>query len=157
MRLNGDGISIWWGIEMYLLDTNILRELGKHHPNLIVHLHLVHEDEIALPSIVVAEAIRGRCDFVLKASPDQMVAANQLLLETLIMLRDFNLIALDASSAAVMVQLMAKHKSRKRYADLMIAAMAIAGRHIVVTRNQKHFADLLPPTQLQNWIDDQPH
>jgi hypothetical protein len=32
----------------------------------------------------------------------------------------------------------------------------IAGNHIVVTRNQKDFVDLLPKHQLQNWIDDPP-
>ncbi len=38
--------------------------------------------------------------------------------------------------------------SKKRYTDVMIAAMALAGKHIVVTRNLKHFEDLLPPRQL---------
>jgi predicted nucleic acid-binding protein len=38
----------------------------------------------------------------------------------------------------------------------MIAAIAIAGHHIVITRNQKDFTDLLPKQQLQNWIDDPP-
>ncbi len=38
----------------------------------------------------------------------------------------------------------------------MIVAIAIAGNHIVVTRNQKDFVDLLPKHQLQNWIDDPP-
>ncbi len=58
--------------------------------------------------------------------------------------------------AAVMSLLLKQHSSRKRYADLMIAAIAIAGYHVVVTRNQKHFADLLPKHQLQNWIDGPP-
>ena len=52
--------------------------------------------------------------------------------------------------------LMKQHSSHKRYADLMIAAIAIVGNHIVVTRNQKDFVDLLPKHQLQNWIDDPP-
>ncbi len=42
----------------------------------------------------------------------------------------------------------------KRYADMMIAALVLAGGHVLVTRNQKHFADLLPPAQLQNWLDE---
>jgi predicted nucleic acid-binding protein len=37
---------------------------------------------------------------------------------------------------------------------MMIAAMALAGGHIVVTRNKQHFADLLPANQIANWIDD---
>ena len=45
---------------------------------------------------------------------------------------------------------------RKRYADLMIAAMVIAGQHILVTRNRTDFIDVLPMAQLANWIDDPP-
>jgi predicted nucleic acid-binding protein len=43
-----------------------------------------------------------------------------------------------------------------RYADMMIAAMVLAGNHIVVTRNIKHFEPLLPKNQIANWIDDKP-
>lgn len=39
---------------------------------------------------------------------------------------------------------------------MMIAAMALAGHHVVITRNIKHFTDLLPPAQLANWIDEPP-
>ena len=49
-----------------------------------------------------------------------------------------------------------QHRRRRRYADLMIAAMVIAGQHILVTRNRTDFVDVLPTTQLANWIDDPP-
>jgi hypothetical protein len=39
---------------------------------------------------------------------------------------------------------------------MMIAAMALAGNHIVVTRNTRHFTGLLPPHQFANWIDEPP-
>ena len=55
-----------------------------------------------------------------------------------------------------MQQMLKQHQSKGHYADLMIAALAKAGHHIVVTRNTKDFADLLPNAQLQNWIDDLP-
>jgi hypothetical protein len=38
----------------------------------------------------------------------------------------------------------------------MIAAMVLAGQHILVTRNHADFVDVLPPVQLANWIDDPP-
>jgi hypothetical protein len=38
----------------------------------------------------------------------------------------------------------------------MIAAMVIAGQHVLVTRNLADFVDLLPQAQLVNWIDDPP-
>jgi hypothetical protein len=38
----------------------------------------------------------------------------------------------------------------------MIAAMVIAGQHILVTRNSAEFVDVLPTAQLANWIDNPP-
>ena len=54
---------------MYLWDANILRAFGQGHATLRSYLLRVPWSEIALPSVVVAEALRGRCDFVLKATP----------------------------------------------------------------------------------------
>jgi len=54
---------------MYLWDANIVRYFGQGHPTLRLHLWRVSWAEIALPSVVVAEVLRGRCDFALKASP----------------------------------------------------------------------------------------
>lgn len=141
---------------MYLWDTNILRSHAENHPSVIAHSKRVPESEIALPSVVVAEVLRGRCDYALKALPEKAHQAHQLLLETLRMLMAFQIAPFDQTSADVFRKIVEKNPHHKRYADLMIAAIAIAGNHIVVTRNQKHFADLLPKSQLQNWIDDPP-
>ena len=141
---------------IYLLDTNILRHYAESHPNLMSYLQIIPKSQMALPSIVAAEALVGRCEFVLKATPIQAAAANELLLTTLDLVQSFRIIVFDQACAAVMAKLLAKHKGHKLHADLMIAAIAIAGGHVVVTRNRKDFADLLPALQLQNWIDDPP-
>jgi predicted nucleic acid-binding protein len=141
---------------MFLWDSNILRYHNQGHPALQAYLQRVARSQVALPSVVVAEVSRGRCEFALKSTPDQMPVAHRLLLEELRVLRRFRILSPNQSSAAAMSMLMKRHSSRKRYADLMIAAIAIAGNHIVVTRNQKDFVDLLPKHQLQNWIDDPP-
>ena len=39
---------------------------------------------------------------------------------------------------------------------MLIAATALAGNHIVVTRNEKHFETLLPKIRIANWIDKKP-
>ncbi|MGH9849232.1 MAG: type II toxin-antitoxin system VapC family toxin [Blastocatellia bacterium] len=67
------------------------------------------------------------------------------------------IVTVNQASATVFAQLLKKHRTHKRYPDIMIAAITLAGGHIVVTRNQKHFVDLLPANQLQNWIDDPPN
>ncbi len=141
---------------MYLWDSNVLRHFGNNHSTINQHLQRVPWTEIALPSVVVAEALRGRCDYALKATPEQAAAAHQELLKLIQMLQTFLIVSFDQPSAVVFAQMLKQHQSRKRYADLMIAAIAKAGHHIVVTRNLKDFADLLPKQQLHNWIDELP-
>jgi predicted nucleic acid-binding protein len=141
---------------MYLWDANILRAFGQGHGTLRLHFQRVPWSEIALPSVVVAEVLRGRCDFALKATPAEAPLAHQRLLDTQQMLAQFHIVVFDAACATVMERLQRRHRRRKRYADLMIAAIVAAGRHILVTRNQVDFSDVLPPAQLANWIDDPP-
>lgn len=141
---------------MYLLDSNTLRAYLKGHPTVIAHMLRVSAEKIALPSVVVAEALRGRCEYLLKATPEQTPLAENLLQETLRTLQSFRLITFDQSGVTALNYLLKQYQGRKRHADVMIAALALAGHHIVVTRNTKDFADLLPALQLQNWIDDPP-
>ena len=141
---------------MYLWDANILRHFGDGHPTLRLHLAQVAWGEIALPSVVVAEVLRGRCDFALIASLSEAPLAHRLLLRTQQLFNQFNVIVFDASCVDAMRILQKKHKTHKRYADIMIAAMAKAGHHVVVTRNQRHFMKLLPKRHLANWIDEAP-
>lgn len=138
---------------MYLWDSNILRHFVQKHPTLQRHLERVAWDQIALPSIVVAEVLRGRCDYALKATPQQAPLAHQRLRQTQVLLAQFQVVVFDEKSAEILQTLQKRIKTRKRYADVMIAATALAGNHIVVTRNEKHFRDLLPAQQLVNWID----
>lgn len=141
---------------MYLWDTNIVGHFGSRHPTLTLHIQQVGMEEIALPSPTAAELLRGRSEFAVKASPEQAVVAHRQLRETQLLIAQFNLLLFGDEDAEVLKKILQKYKSKKRYVDLMIAAMAIAGNHVVVTRNTKHFKDVLPPQQLANWIDDPP-
>lgn len=69
---------------MYLWDTNILRHFGEGHPILKLYLQRVPWSEIALPSVVVAEVLRGWCEFALKATPSRAPFAHRLLLVRII-------------------------------------------------------------------------
>ena len=141
---------------MYLLDANILRYFGDAHPTLGLYLEKIPWSNIALPSVVVAEVLRGRCDFALKASLSEAPEAHALLLKTFHLVNQFNIVAFDQKCADVLKQLQKKHKAHKRYADMMIAATAKANNLILVTRNQRHFLKLLPESRLANWIDEKP-
>jgi len=138
---------------MFLWDTNILRHFIEGHPTLRTYVKRIAWEDIALPSVVVAEVLRGRSEYALKASPIQAPPAHALLQETRDMLHCFHIVMFDTSCVIPLQQLREQHKHHKSYADMMIAAIAIAGKHTVVTRNRKHFASLLPKTQLANWID----
>jgi predicted nucleic acid-binding protein len=107
---------------MYLWDTNIIRHFGQGHLTLRLHLVQIPWAEIALPSVVLAEILRGRCDFALKASPTEAPLAHKRLLETQRMLAQFHVVLFDEACAMVLERLRRSHRRRKRYADLMIAA-----------------------------------
>ncbi len=141
---------------MYLWDANILRHYGEGYPILRLHLERVPWSEIALPSVVLAEVLRGRCEFALKADTSMLASAHLLLMKTRNFLERFNVSVFDENCAEALIKLRQQHKTHKKYPDMMIAAMAQAGKHIVVTRNQKDFEIFLSPTQLANWIDTKP-
>ena len=115
---------------MYLWDANILRAFGQGHATLRSYLLRVPWSEIALPSVVVAEVLRGRCDFALKATPAEAPLAHRRLLDTQQMLSQFHVVVFDAACATVMEDLRQRHRQRQRYADLMIAAIGAAGQHL---------------------------
>ena len=141
---------------MYLWDANIPRAFGQGHATLRSYLLRVPWSEIALPSVIVAEVLRGRCDVALKATPVEAPLAHQRLLDTQQMLSQFQIVVFDTACTTVMEDLRQRHRRRHRDADLMIAVIVVAGRHILVTRNQADFHDVLPRAQLANWIDDPP-
>ena len=139
-----------------MTDANILRAFGQRHATLRLHLLRVPWTEIALPSVVVSEVLRGRCESALKATPAEAPLAHQCLMDTQQMLAQFRIVVFDVTCATVMERLRQQHRRRKRYADLMIAAMIISYQHMLVSRNRTDFVDVLPATQLANWIDDPP-
>ena len=110
-----------------------------------------------MPSVVVAEVLRGRCEFSLKATPDQVPHAYRLLFDTMAMLQTFDIALFDEECARIVADIRTQVSVRKRYVDVMIAAIAISTHKTLVTRNKRHFTDLLPPNQIVNWIDDRPH
>jgi len=149
-------------IKGYFWDSNVLRVFSDTpaHPVLSQHLARASWDIIFLPSIVVAESWRGRlrrADSVPKLKPEQAIFPHEQLVKTHDVLRQFETIAFDREAADELSRLQRKVKHRKkRHADMMIAAMALSNRFVLVTRNERDFADLLLPQQVENWIDNPP-
>lgn len=103
---------------MSLWDTHIPRHFGPGHATLRLYLLRVPWSEIALPSVVVTEVLRGRCDFALQATPAEAPHAHRWLLDTQRMLTQFQMVVFDTACATVMERLRQRHHRRKRYADL---------------------------------------
>src|SRR5215813_15573142 len=137
----------------YLLDTNVLRHYTDGHQTLLDNLASVRLEQVAVPSIVFAEQMRGRYDALLKAEPQNLLREQERLIGTQAVLSAFSILYLDQPSVDKLIELRQKHSTRKRYADVIIAAMALAGGHIVITRNVADFSDLLPAVRIQNWVD----
>lgn len=138
----------------YMWDTNILRHYQEGHPRLLSNLRLVSRQDILLPVTVIGEHLRGRSDSITKAEPGQLLRAQELFQQTYNLLNRFQILYFEEKSLAEIARFKTQKNTRKRYADVLIAAQAIAGRYILITRNTKDFRDLLPNSQLQNWVDD---
>ena len=138
----------------YLLDSNILRHYLAQHQSLLHNIAKIQTQFIQIPFVVVAEQMRGRYDAILKAEAYNLLFAQQRLIITQGLLSHFEIAYLTNECLEEFIKLQAKKSTNKRYADFIIASMAIASDDVVVTRNVKDFKDLLPDSQIQNWIDD---
>jgi predicted nucleic acid-binding protein len=137
----------------YLLDSNVLRHYSGKHPTLLKNIAGFSLEETAIPFIVIAEQMRGRYDGVLKAKPEEILTAQNRLVETEQMISRFQIAYLDDDAVKKMRELLSRVKTKKRYADVIIAAIALANNCVVVTRNTDDFKHLVPAQQLQNWVD----
>lgn len=136
---------------MILLDTDTLTLLTLGHPQVQQHLDSADED-IAITIVTRIEILRGRFEFVLKAADGiQLQVAQQRLNDTEDQLADVAVIPFDAVAAREFDRLRQEKSLRKiGRADLLIAAIALAQRATLVTRNVRHFR-MVPGLHVVNW------
>jgi predicted nucleic acid-binding protein len=137
----------------YLLDSNILRAYTAKHPTLTRNLARIPAEQIGIPFVVVIEQLRGRFDAYLKAEPENLLREQERLLAAQQFLSIYQTIYVIEQTIAELTALRSRVNTRKRYTDVVIAAMVLAGDDIVVTRNVDDFRDMLPADRIQNWID----
>jgi hypothetical protein len=75
----------------------------------------------------LAEQMRGRYDALLKAEPQNLLREQERLIGTQMVLSAFSILYLDQPSVDKLLELRQKRSTRKRYADVIIATMALAG------------------------------
>src|SRR5437867_12467719 len=140
---------------MYVLDTDILSLLFAGHPPVLGRQTTVPSSEIAITIVTRIEVLQGRFDFLLRAaSGDELLRAQDWLDRTVRSLAQVEtVIAIDVATAAQFDSLR-KNKKLKKIGrrDLLIAAISLAERPTLVTRNLKDFRHV-PGLQVENWAD----
>ena len=138
---------------MFLLDTDTLSLLLRGHPRVTERVAQATE-EVAITLITRIEILQGRFVFVLKAeNSERLLQAQQRLRESEDDLNRFTVVSIGPTAAAEFDRLR-KNKRLKAIgrADLLIAALALAARATLVTRNRKDFGRV-PGLVTENWAD----
>jgi tRNA(fMet)-specific endonuclease VapC len=138
---------------MFIMDTDTFSLLGRGHPR-IVDRNQREPDKVALTVVTQIEVLQGRFASVIKASTGGLLLRDQEWLEQSEReLANIPLLPFDVPAAAVFDRLRLDRKLRKiGRADLLIAAIALAHRATVATRNVRDFQQV-PGLRVENWAD----
>jgi len=126
---------------MILLDTDVMTLWLLGHSKVTERV-LGTADLVATSVVSRIELLRGRFDFLLKASNGaQLLQAQSRLDQTERELARLLVVPIDAESASLFDRLRQLSTSKKiGRADMLIASIALAHRATLVTRNLRHFA-----------------
>lgn len=139
---------------MYLLDSDILSLLHAGHERVGQRREDVDPADVATTIVTKAEIMRARCEFLLKAADtEQILRAQYWLEQSEELLRSMRIMPVDRRAIEEFDKLRVQ-KGLKNIGsrDLLIAAIALASRATLVTRNLRHFRPL-PGLQVENWAD----
>jgi tRNA(fMet)-specific endonuclease VapC len=140
---------------MLILDTDIASLLfeGNIAPTKRLE-HQQNSEDIVITIVTWAEIMRGRLEFLLKASDrDQFLKAQRLLIRSQEQLNRLAVLHLDDPALEHFARFQQiKGVKRLGRADLLIGAIAVAQNATVATRNVRHFA-AIPNVRLENWRD----
>lgn len=139
---------------MHLLDTDTLTHLYAGHPGVVERLQDVKDPDVGTTIVTRVEILRGRYDFLLKASSsDDILRAQALLLHTEELLGQIMTVPFDHAAATVLDRLRTTKGLRKMgHADLIIASIALSRQATLVTRNLRHFRPIAGLVVV-NWVD----
>jgi tRNA(fMet)-specific endonuclease VapC len=138
---------------MILMDTDILSLLLAGNPRVAARLSRA-EDDVAIAIITKVQILRGRHDFLLKASNGEELRRAQFWLEkTENEVQRWDVVGVGVTVAAEFDRLRHLKSLRKiGRADLLIAAFALAHRATLATRNLKDFRQV-PGLTAENWAE----
>jgi tRNA(fMet)-specific endonuclease VapC len=138
---------------MILLDTDTFSLLAAGHPRVTTRLAAA-TDEVALTIVTRIEALQGLFAFLMRvANGRELLRAQQWLQQTEAELARLPVVVFHAASVAEFDRLLGTKGLKKiDRGDLLIAAIALANRATLVTRNLKDFRKV-PGLRIDNWAD----
>ncbi|BAU09734.1 PilT protein domain protein [Leptolyngbya sp. NIES-3755] len=139
---------------MHLLDTNIVTALYAGDERVIRRLQTLDDPQVGITIITKAELLRGRIDYLLKATNgESLLRAQFLLTQTEQLLDTLRIIPFEQSAIVLFETLKSQRSLRKMgRSDLLISSIALANRATLVTRNLKDFRQVAN-LKLVNWLD----
>ncbi len=138
---------------LYLLDTDHISLLQRHHPSVISRIACIPPEAIAVSIVSAMEQTRGRLAQLHRAqTASEVVNAFARFQEVLHFYRTVPILPYDDGAAAQFTRLRQQHPQRPGTQDLRIAAIALHHGAIVVTRNQRDFARVTG-LQIEDWSE----
>lgn len=137
---------------MFVLDTDTLSHFLRAQGRVTERVEQARE-EVVITLISRIEILQGRFASVFKAvDGEKLVQAQQRLEETEKDLKRFTILAV--APAAAEFDRLRRNKKLKRIGrgDLLIAAITLAHRATLVTRNLRDFRQV-PGLRVENWTD----
>ena len=138
----------------YLLDTNVLSEMTKLHPNMNVAAFLSREEDLWIPVVVTHELEYG----VRRLPYEEKRYRLEVAITVLIAEFNDHIIPLrrDAAEHAAEFRALAeRQRENLALADALIAGTAAAEGLVLVTRNVKDF-NYLGIEILNPWVSERP-
>jgi tRNA(fMet)-specific endonuclease VapC len=139
---------------MKIFDTDMLTHLIVGHPK-VLERQRQETDVVATTIISRIDILRGRFAMVLTAADGQeLQRAQHRLDQTVAKLAGVPIVIPIDEAAANEFDRWRENKKLKKIgrADLLIAAITLANRATLVTRNLKDFRQV-PGLQVENWMD----
>ncbi|MGG6264817.1 type II toxin-antitoxin system VapC family toxin [Leptolyngbya sp. AN03gr2] len=139
---------------MHLLDTDTLTRLYAGNRNVAERFRSVNDPDTGTTIITKVEILRGRIDYLLKATTgDDLLRAQNLFLQSEASLSRILIVPFNEAATEQFDRLVALRNLRKiGRADLLIASIVLANRAVLVTRNMRHFRQF-PGVMIENWVD----
>ena len=139
-------------MSLYILDTDCFSLWRKNHPMMVQRVE-VNAENLAVTIVTLEEVIRGWFDFIRKASApsqaDKLVLAYTRLWDTLDDFKNLNILKFDQNAFTIYTEFRSQ-RIRIGTQDLRIAAIVLANKGILVTRNYQDFLQV-PGLVQEDW------